>query len=146
MHYSHRSQELLRFNRLTATIKSSLKGVKKAVSGERVMCDKTEITYQSLINGRLPPSWETQSYPSRKSLAPYISDLLHRFVGIQDSFFCFVYWINMYCVLFSCNSNVLYYICKYFFSLSCCCYILDKGIIILTLCKFVRLFYNMNEF
>ncbi|XP_063858635.1 dynein axonemal heavy chain 3-like isoform X1 [Scylla paramamosain] len=76
-------QELLRFNGLTATIKSSLKAVKKAVSGERVMCDKTEMTYQSLMIGQLPPSWETQSYPSRKSLAPYISDLLHRLKFFQ---------------------------------------------------------------
>ena len=80
IHHTYLPQELLRFNGLTATIKCSLKGVKKAVSGERVMCDKAEKTYQALMIGRLPPSWETRSYPSRKALAPYISDLLHRFV------------------------------------------------------------------
>ncbi|XP_050716714.1 dynein axonemal heavy chain 3-like isoform X3 [Eriocheir sinensis] len=76
-------QELLRYNRLTATIKSSLKDVKKAVSGEQVICEETETAYQALMIGQLPPTWKIRSYPTNKSLAPYISDLLHRLKFFQ---------------------------------------------------------------
>ncbi|KAG7173899.1 Dynein heavy chain 3, axonemal-like 18, partial [Homarus americanus] len=70
-------QELLRYNRLIAIIKTSLKGVRRAVSGESLMSDEVEDTYQSLVLGRVPQMWESRSYPSKKALAPYISDLLH---------------------------------------------------------------------
>ncbi|KAK3881286.1 hypothetical protein Pcinc_014272 [Petrolisthes cinctipes] len=71
-------QELLRYNRLTAAIRSSLRSVKRSISGECLMSDEAEATYQALLLGRVPSVWETRSYPSRKTLAPYISDLLHR--------------------------------------------------------------------
>ncbi|XP_066944541.1 dynein axonemal heavy chain 3-like [Macrobrachium rosenbergii] len=71
-------QELLRYNRLIATVRSTLKSVKKAVSGESLMSDEVEDTYHSLVLGKIPAAWENRSYPSRKGLAPYISNLLHR--------------------------------------------------------------------
>ncbi|XP_069937012.1 dynein axonemal heavy chain 3-like, partial [Cherax quadricarinatus] len=75
--------ELHRYNRLISTIKMSLKAVKRAVSGESLMSDEVEETYQALVLGRVPPVWQTRSYPSRKALAPYISDLLHRLKFFQ---------------------------------------------------------------
>ncbi|XP_063587791.1 dynein axonemal heavy chain 3-like [Penaeus indicus] len=71
-------QELLRYNRLLSTLKSTLKAVKKAVSGESLMSDAVEATYRSLALGLIPAAWEARSYPSRKGIAPYVSNLLHR--------------------------------------------------------------------
>lgn len=45
------------------------------------MSDEAEATYQSLVLGRVPSAWESRSYPSKKTLAPYVSDLLHRYVS-----------------------------------------------------------------
>ena len=71
-------QEILRYNRLLQTIKQTLKKVRRAVMGETVLSEELEEIYKSLLIGSVPASWMNRSYPSRKALASYISDLIHR--------------------------------------------------------------------
>eukprot|EP01084_Bolivina_argentea_P281903 482434_1 len=71
-------QELLRFNRLLAVIKKSLKDLQAAIRGEVVMSSELERLGDSIFNLRVPSAWQAVSYPSLKPLASYITDLLDR--------------------------------------------------------------------
>ena len=72
------TQELLRFNKLTSVISSSLVNVRKAIKGQIVMSGELEGLAQALYNGQLPAMWSSKSYPSLKPLAGYVQDLLRR--------------------------------------------------------------------
>lgn len=72
------TQELLRFNKLTSVISSSLINVRKAIKGQIVMSGELEGLAQALYNGQLPAMWSSKSYPSLKPLAGYVQDLLRR--------------------------------------------------------------------
>lgn len=71
-------QELIRFNKLTSIIRSSLDQIRKAIKGLVVMSSDLEKVGISLYNGQVPAMWASKSYPSRKPLAGYIADLLMR--------------------------------------------------------------------
>ncbi|XP_043943753.1 dynein axonemal heavy chain 3-like [Protopterus annectens] len=71
-------QELLRFNQLTSTIKSSLEDMNKAVHGLHVLSHELEEMSNSMIVGKVPSKWSKKSYPSLKPLGSYINDLLSR--------------------------------------------------------------------
>ncbi|KAM4037486.1 dynein axonemal heavy chain 3-like [Anomaloglossus baeobatrachus] len=70
--------ELLRFNRLTSTIRMSLQDLNKAIAGLSVMSNELDDLFNSMIVGKVPSVWSARSYPSRKPLGGYITDLLQR--------------------------------------------------------------------
>lgn len=59
-------QELIRFNRLIAAIRSSLVNLGKAVKGLVVMNADLEEVFDSMLIGRIPSMWMKRSYPSLK--------------------------------------------------------------------------------
>ncbi|XP_063719575.1 dynein axonemal heavy chain 3-like [Symsagittifera roscoffensis] len=71
-------QELTRYNRLIAVIKSSLQEMEKAILGYVVQSAAIEEVFNSVLIGRVPLMWKEKSYPSTKPLASYIIDLIHR--------------------------------------------------------------------
>lgn len=81
-------QEVIRFNRLTKVVRTSLQNLKKAIKGLVVMSAELEEVFTSMMNGKLPAMWAAKSYPSLKPLGSYITDLLQRYL-----------WLKLYCSL-----------------------------------------------
>lgn len=71
-------QEMVRFNKLLSTVRSSLQDILKAVQGLVIMSPALELLSTSILLGRIPAAWSKVSYPSLKSLPNYISDLIER--------------------------------------------------------------------
>eukprot|EP00599_Poterioochromonas_sp_BG-1_P008225 CAMPEP_0173135378 /NCGR_PEP_ID=MMETSP1105-20130129/1860_1 /TAXON_ID=2985 /ORGANISM="Ochromonas sp., Strain BG-1" /LENGTH=4194 /DNA_ID=CAMNT_0014047373 /DNA_START=78 /DNA_END=12662 /DNA_ORIENTATION=- len=72
------TQELIRFNRLTMTLTSSLKEVQKAIKGLVLMSAELEQMGNSMVIGRVPSLWAAVAYPSLKPLGSWVNDLLER--------------------------------------------------------------------
>lgn len=77
-------QELIKFNNLVDTIKTTLVDVQKAIKGLVLMSSELEEVFLSMSIGTVPVTWSRRSYPSLKSLASYINDLLDRLAFFQD--------------------------------------------------------------
>lgn len=72
------TQELTRFNRLIAIVRSSLRDISLSLDGLILMSSALEKTARSLIDGKVPELWMAQSYPSLKPIGSYVNDLKAR--------------------------------------------------------------------
>jgi len=76
-------QELLRYNKLTSVVRSSLINVGKAIKGEVPMSPDLESVSESLYNNYVPDVWHKRAYPSLKPLASWILEFLQRLEFMQ---------------------------------------------------------------
>ncbi len=72
------AQEIIKFNRLQATMMTTLKDIKKAIKGMIVMSSELDAMYTSFMNNQLPGIWERVSFASLKSLGSWVKDLIFR--------------------------------------------------------------------
>jgi dynein heavy chain len=79
-------QEMIRFNRLIQVVLVSLVNVQKAIKGLVVLSSDLEDVCKSILVGKIPTMWAARSYPSLKSLASYITDLVTRIKFFQTWF------------------------------------------------------------
>nr|KAI8727211.1 dynein heavy chain 6; axonemal [Biomphalaria glabrata] len=80
-------QKTERFNKLLIIIKTSLEQLKKAIKGFVVMSEELENVYNAFLNNHVPELWARNAYPSLKSLASWVKDLIMRCCFIDN-------WIN----------------------------------------------------
>ena len=71
-------QELIRFNRVSKTVSTSLAEVQRAVKGLVVMSGELEAMGNSMVIGKVPAMWGAVSYPSLKGLGGWVKDFLAR--------------------------------------------------------------------
>ncbi len=91
------TQELVRFNMLLRTIRTSLSKILGALKGEQLMSSELEEVFNSVQIGRIPDLWRARSYPSQKPLAAYIEDLKVRLMFFKnwvDTTPPIVYWMS----------------------------------------------------
>ncbi|OAE31694.1 hypothetical protein AXG93_3384s1680 [Marchantia polymorpha subsp. ruderalis] len=77
-------QEMVRFNRLTSVIRSSLITLQKALKGLVVMSADIEALAHSIYIGKMPAMWAAVSYPTTKPLKSYHKELLQRLQMLTD--------------------------------------------------------------
>jgi len=78
------NQELLRFNKLLAKIRSTLVDIGKAVKGLVIMNAELESVATGILTNVRPTVWQKVSYPSLKPLGAYVADLAARLKFLQD--------------------------------------------------------------
>ena len=76
-------QELIRYIRLTSTIRTSLLQLKQAIKGFVVMSASLDAVAKSLSVGFVPGMWMGVSYPNLKPLGAYVNDLVERLAFFQ---------------------------------------------------------------
>lgn len=77
-------QELIRFNRLLSTIKSTLIQLEKAIDGTIIMSIELEEVYNKVFLYQVPDLWHKVSYPSLKPLTSWIADFTKRLDYIRN--------------------------------------------------------------
>lgn len=69
------AQEVVRFNKLLATMIGSLTNIKKAIKGLAVMSEQLEEIFNSMVINVVPKQWADAAYPSLKPLGSWMKDL-----------------------------------------------------------------------
>jgi len=90
-------QEMIRYNRLTVVVRSSVGQVLKALKGLVVMSSQLEEVCKSFFDGKVPPSWLSSSFSSLKPLGSYIVDMMARlafFRGWYDNGPPAIFWFS----------------------------------------------------
>jgi dynein heavy chain, axonemal len=77
-------QELVRYNRLLAVMKSTLANLKKALKGLVVMSDDLEKLSNSIFDNQVGKVWADVSFLSLKPLGSWIEDLSLRIKFLKD--------------------------------------------------------------
>ncbi|KAG0563633.1 hypothetical protein KC19_8G047000 [Ceratodon purpureus] len=77
-------QEMVRFNKLTDVIRSSLGTLKKALQGLVVMSAAIERLSIDFFNQKMPVLWAPASFPTMMPLGSYFNDLVARLNMLQD--------------------------------------------------------------
>ncbi|BBM97612.1 dynein axonemal heavy chain [Marchantia polymorpha subsp. ruderalis] len=77
-------QEMIRYNKLTDVIRSSLVVVQKTLKGLVVMSSEIEKLATSMFLGRMPAMWAPFSYPTMKPLLSYAAELYERLKMLRD--------------------------------------------------------------
>jgi len=77
-------QEMLRYNKLTSLVRTSLMGLDKALRGLQVMSSDLDGVFQSMVVGQVPGLWKAVSFPSLKPLGSYVEDLLARLAMLKS--------------------------------------------------------------
>ena len=78
------TQEVIRFNLLTQTIKNSITKIIGALKGEQLMSTELEEVSNAINLGLVPNTWKSKSYPSLKPLGSYLNDLRVRLMFFKD--------------------------------------------------------------
>ena len=81
------TQEMIRFNKLIATLFISLRDVQKAIKGLVVMSGELEAMGNAMVVGKVPLMWAAVAYPSLKPLGSWTTDLLARISFLGDEWF-----------------------------------------------------------
>jgi len=71
-------------NTLLLGIKSSLEDLRLGLTGALNMTDAMELLQMSLSFNKVPASWESNAYFSKKTLAMWFSDLIERNNQLQE--------------------------------------------------------------
>jgi dynein heavy chain len=77
-------QEVGRYSRLLATIRSTLAELLRAIRGLAVMSLEMEDMLRSILSHSIPAAWSHVSYPSTKPLLAFIRDLHARVAFIRE--------------------------------------------------------------
>jgi len=77
-------QECERMNKLLGEIRSTLEDLRLGITGALNMSDAMELLSQCLTLNKVPASWESVAYFSKKLLANWFSDLLERVKQLQE--------------------------------------------------------------
>ncbi|KAG6966008.1 hypothetical protein JG687_00005084 [Phytophthora cactorum] len=78
------AQEVERFNKLLAVMRSTLHLVQQGLKGLVVMSAELEAMGASLYDQKVPAVWEAKAYPSLKPLGAWVKDLLERLTFISN--------------------------------------------------------------
>ena len=91
------AQELIRYNTLISTVRSSLVNLRKALKGLIVMSADLEEVQNALNTNKVPAVWAKKSYPSLKPLGSYVLDFHARLQFFQtwiDSKMPAMFWFS----------------------------------------------------
>ena len=90
-------QELIKYNKLTDKISTSLKQLVKAIEGFVMMSEELDEIYTKMLNNKVPDAWHVYAYPSVKPLSSWVINLGERLKFMQgwvDNGQPSVFWIS----------------------------------------------------
>eukprot|EP00775_Hariotina_reticulata_P007079 gene7079-7292_t len=77
-------QEMSRYNRLLATVRSSLLELQSVISGLMVLSQEAELSLAAVANLKVPEAWAAVAYPCSKPLGGWLTELRRRVDFLQQ--------------------------------------------------------------